>query len=179
MADPNVMVKGGGDVRQEGYVLSVGEVEKLGEALSAHQQVLGASEAFQNAADGPAAVRTPEVRVNRRRLSEQAQQIKTVLEKGRPQPIADKEKDRYVKRCDYLQSVFVPYLETLAELRVKRRDQPDWQSATEKARARTAQDPKTGINAIEAAIKEWQFIQRRLNPQDPDAGNLHTLRKPK
>lgn len=177
MSDPNVMVKGtdnkSGEVLQKTRVLSPHEVEDLEKALLAHQQVLGASDsAFSNGAEGASPIAPPELRINRRKLNEQAAQIKRVLETCRPQPIPEKDKDRYHQRSKWLESKFGEYLETRAEIHVTKRDRAEWQSATEKARIRTSVKPE-----IERYIEEWKSIQRLLSPGDPNADNLHRLRK--
>jgi len=170
--DPHVISKSG-EVEQKTRVLSVQEIESIERSLGAHQAILGATDAsYSNGNDGATPVLPPGYNVKKRRLSDQAQQMKKTLEMGRPQPIAESEKDKYKKRADWLESQFRPYLETRAELHVMKRDRPEWQSAMEKARERTTVKPE-----LERYIAEWQSIQRRLEPGNPEAGSLHKLRK--
>lgn len=170
MADPNVMVKGS-EVEQKTRVLAAHEVESLENALGAHQQVLGATaDGYSSGEQGASPVLPSGLRINRQRISEQARQIKSTLERCRPQKIAEHDKDKYVKRANFLKSQFLPYLETREELHVRKRDNPAWQSATEKARIRTQERPE-----IEHYISEWQSIMRMLEPENPEAGNLHKL----
>lgn len=169
--DPQVMVKGS-DVIQATRVLSVQEVESIEQALGAHQAILGATDAsYTSGHEGATPVNPPGYTIKRRRLTEQAQQMKRTLEQGRPQPIANGEKDKYVKRAEWLKSQFLPYLESRAELHVTKRDRAEWQSAVKKAETRLFQRPE-----LERYILEWQSIMRRLDPGNPQAGNLHALR---
>lgn len=166
--DPNVQVKGG-DVEQKHRVLSPHEIESIEHALGAHQAILGATDASYAAGnEGATPVLPPGYNVKKRQLSDQAKQMKKALDLGRPQPIPAAEKDKYAKRAEWLKSQFVDFLETRAEIHVTKRDRAEWQSATEKARAR----PR-----LEAYISEYQSIMRRLEPGNPEAGNLHRLRK--
>lgn len=172
MADPGIIVKGG-DVTQSNRVLSMQEVESIEQSLGAHQAILGATDASYAAGnEGATPVLPPGYNVKKRRLSDQAMQMKKALENGRPQPFPKDQVDKYVKRAECLKEQFVPYLETRAEIHVLKRDKAEWQSATEKARIRTKERPE-----IERYISEWQSIMRRLEPGNPEAGNLHRLRK--
>jgi hypothetical protein len=172
MGDPRVMVSTG-EVVQRTRVLALHEEDSLKQALSSHQVVLAATDkGYAMGNEGAAPVVPSDLRVNRQRLNEQAKQIKKTLDECQAHPIPEKERDRYAKRCKDLEAIFVDWLETRRELSVRKRSDPDWQSAMKKARQRTQVDPK-----IEAAISEWQSIKRRLDPGNPDAGNLHDLRK--
>lgn len=166
--DPGVIVKEG-DVTQKNRVLSPHEIESIEQALGAHQAILGATDASYAAGnEGATPVLPPGYSVKKRQLSDQAKQMKKALDQGRPQPIPASEKDRYAKRAEWLKAQFIDFLETRAEIHVTKRDRAEWQSATEKARAR----PR-----LEAFISEYQSIMRRLEPGNPEAGNLHRLRK--
>lgn len=170
--DPNVIVKEGG-VKQDQRVLSTHEIESIERSLGAHQAILGATDASYAAGnEGATPVLPPGYSVKKRQLSDQAKQMKRALEQGRPQPIPKAEVDKYVKRAEWLKEQFVPYLETRSEIHVMKRDRAEWQSATEKARIRTQERPE-----LERYISEWQSIMRRLEPGNPEAGNLHRLRK--
>jgi hypothetical protein len=172
MADPQVMVSKG-EVVQDTRVLAQHEVESLQQALGAHQQVLGATaDGYLSGEQGAGPVVAPGMRVNRKRLSDQAQQIKKVLETASPEPIPESKRDAYAKRAKWLEDQFKPWLETREELHVLKRDRPAWQSAIKKAQERTRPN-----SMIEKYIGEWQSIQRRLNPHDPEADSLHRLRK--
>lgn len=172
MPDPNVLVKGG-EVRQETRVMSVHEIESIEQSLGSHQALLGATEAsYAEGHEGATPVLPPGYRIKRRQLSDQAKQMKRALEEGRPREIPAAEKDKYLRRAKWLEEQFGPYLETRAEIHVTKRDRPEWQSATEKARMRTKERPE-----LERYIAEWQSIMRRLEPGNPEAGNLHRLRK--
>lgn len=163
---------GPGGVEQATRVMSVQEIESIERSLGAHQAMLGASEAFLPGDQGALPVLPAGYSIKKHQLSEQAKQMKRALDAGRPQPIPPAEVDRWVKRSKWLEEQFLPYLETRAELHVTKRDRAEWQSATEKARIRTSVKPE-----IERYIAEWQSIQRRLEPHNPDAGSLHRLRK--
>jgi hypothetical protein len=178
MADANVIVKSG-EVTQTKRILSVRERASLEQSRMAHAHILGANGQFQSALDGPAPVLPPDLRVNRGRLNEQQRQIEKTLAECSPEPIADKDRDAYVRRAKQLEEIFRPMLETREELHVLKRDKPAWQSATVKANARiSGKDPKTGKRVdYEGAIAEWKSIQIRLKPDDEDADSLHQLRK--
>lgn len=170
--DAGMIVKGG-DVVQKERVLSVQEVESIRNSLGAYQAMIGATDASYTAGnEGATPVLPPGYNVKKRQLSDQAKQMKRTLELGSPQPIPAGERDRYAKRAEWLKEQFSPYLETRAEIHVLKRDKAEWQSATEKARIRTVEKPE-----IERYISEWQSIMRRLEPGNPEAGNLHRLRK--
>lgn len=174
MPDPNVMVRTG-EVEQRTRVLAAHEVESLENALGAHQQVIGAtSEGYLSGEQGSSPVLPPGMRLNRQRLSEQARQIQDTLKRGRPEPVSEKDRDAFLKRANWLKTQFAPYLETREEIHVRKRDNPAWQSATEKARIRTQEKPE-----IERYISEWQSIMRRLEPENPGADSLHKLRMSK
>lgn len=156
----------------QGYILSQHEIDSLRDALGAHTQILGATEdGYISGEQGAGPVLAPGLRVNRRKLSDQAKQIKGVLDRCSPQPIPEKERDKYFKEAKRLEEIFKPYLETRAELHALKRDSPHWGSAIEKARIRTQERPE-----IEQAIVKWKYIMRRMNPEDPNADNLHKLR---
>lgn len=170
--DPGVVVKGS-EVTQQKRVLSMQEVESIERSLGAHQAILGATDASYAAGnEGATPVLPPGYNIKKRQLSDQAKQMKRTLEEGRPQPIPKADVDKYMKRAEWLKEQFVPYLETRAEIHVLKRDKAEWQSATEKARIRTQERPE-----LERYIAEWQSIMRRLEPGNPEAGNLHRLRK--
>lgn len=163
----------GGEFKQEGRILSVHEIESIERSLGAHQAMIGATDASYAAGnEGATPVLPPGYGLKKRQLTDQAKQMKRALEQGRPQPIPAADKDKAMKRADWLKSQFVDYLETRAEIHVLKRDRAEWQSATEKARMRTVEKPE-----LERYISEWQSIMRRLEPGNPEAGNLHRLRK--
>lgn len=168
---------------QQGYILAPHEIDSLRQALGAHTQILGATEdGYISGEQGSGPVMIPGLRGGtRRKLSEQAKQIKHTLDTCSPQPIPEKDRDKFVKEAKRLEEIFKPYLETRAELHVLKRDSPFWNSAMEKARYRSATNPDGSLKhpEIEGAISKWKYIQRRLNPEDPDADNLHKLRAEK
>lgn len=170
MADPNVISKSS-EMRQTTRVLTVRERESLSQAAEAHAQILGATDRFQNGAEGPAPVLPPGLRVNRRKLNEQQAQIERTLKNCSPEPIPASERDAWARRAKDLEAKFKPYLETRAELHVTRRDKAEWRSAVDKATKRL--DRKNGI---EDSIIEWQSIKRRMDPDNPEADSLHDLR---
>lgn len=177
MADPNIISKSG-EVRQSKRILTVREREGLLQAELAHREILNANEQYASADGGAKAVSLPGLRVNRAKLSEQQKQISDTLKNFSPEPIAESERDKYVKRAKYLEEQFAPVLETRAELTVMRRDKPEWASATRKARMRIEGNDGNGKKVdYEGMIEEWRSIQRRLDPENPDADNLHMLRK--
>lgn len=168
MGNPNVMVPKS-DFKQDAPVLSPHEITSLEGALGAHEQVIGATDAgFTRGDQGASPIAPPEMRLNRKKLNDQAEQIKKTLARGRPQPYTPAEKDKAVERLKFLESKFVDLLETRAEIHVMKRDKAEWQTAMAKASKR---------QSVEHYITEWKAIQRRLNPGDPEADNLHKLRK--
>jgi hypothetical protein len=168
MANTNVIVKDPSRVPVQ-QCLSIRERESLSQSLGAHRDILDAQDSEGRiAVEGAVPIKYPGLRVNKPKMTEQAKQIKATLERGTPQPTRPEERDALSKRAKELEVRFGHILETRAELRVKRRDDARWDSSMQKARQRPE---------FESEIKEWQHIQRRLDPENPDADSLHKLRR--
>src|SRR5258708_25245807 len=97
---------------EQEYVLAPNEVESLRNSLGAHQQILGATEdGYMSGEQGAGPVLAPGLRVNRRKLSDQAMQIKKVLDNCSPRQLSPQEKDRINKENKELESIFKDFLE--------------------------------------------------------------------
>lgn len=175
MADkaPDVFVKSNQPFDSGKRVLSVRERQSLENELATRSGILGATEgSYGMATGGGTPVLPPGMAINKARISQRAKEIAKVLEDGRPEPLSPDERDRVARRVKELEAKFDKenVLETVAELRVMRRDSHDWQTAMDKAKRRPQ---------YEREIAEWQNLKRRLEPEDDEADNLNRLRKSK
>lgn len=179
MPDAHVLVKDRSTPPPVRRVLTLSERESLTDAARVFGWAGEASEQYQYPTGAtPPPVLIQGMRVNRPRLNEQQQRVVRVLREGLPEPVAPADRDRLEKRCEVLEAMFTPVLQTHEELRAFRHRNPDayfkaqeygarWQRPDSKCEGRTPQD----------VAEEWRNLKRRLDPDNPEADSLDRLRR--
>jgi hypothetical protein len=157
-------------------VLTVYERESLKQAANVYGAGQVASENFSNGAMGASPTNVPWMRTNRVRLNEQQRNVMKVLEDGTPEPTNPDERDKLARRSTALLEQFKPFIQTRREIRSHSHRDPDFMSALKKAGDWTKPQKELGGRSPQEVEEEYKNICRRLDPENPDAGNIEEFR---
>jgi hypothetical protein len=157
-------------------VLTVHERESLKVAANVYGYANVMGENFNNGAQGATPTSVPWMNVKRTRLNEQQRQVMKVLEDGTAEPTSPEERDRIDRRVKALESQFLPFLQTRREIRSHSHRDPDFMSALDKAREWNKSQKELGGRTPEEVHEEYRNLCRRLDPENPNAGNVEKLR---
>lgn len=161
-------------------VLSVKERESLRDSMSIYGWPEAAKAGnYIPGSSGAAPVEIPYLAYNRPRLNAQQKEVKRVLEEGTPQPVSGAEKDRLRKLADELKEKFTDpeWFQSRAEVRVLKRDKPEYFTALDKAARWTKPQEKLNGRSPQELAEAYRNIIRTLEPDDPMADSLDRLRK--
>jgi hypothetical protein len=161
-------------------VLTVRERESLTATMGIYGYAETAAQGgYIPGASGASPVEVPWMQANRPRLNAQQKEIRKVLAEGTPQVVSGSEKDRLVKLAEELKEKFTDpeFFQTRAELRVLKRDKPEFFTALEKAHKWSKPQEKFGGRSPEELANAYRNIMRTLEPDDAMADSLDRLRK--
>lgn len=151
------------------------------EALVRQADIFGygaVGENFGNGAMGATPTSVPWLAAKRPRLNEQQAQVMRVLREQSAEPTNPKERDDIDRRCEALKAQFGPWLQTGKELRAYSHRDPVFMSALKKAREWNKPQKELAGRTPEQVCEEYRNLQRRLDPENPEADSLEEIRKP-
>lgn len=157
-------------------VLTVYERESLKQAANVYGAGQAAGDNFSNGAMGASPTNVPWMRTNRVRLNEQQRQVMKVLEDGTPEPTNPEERDKLARRSSALLEQFKPFIQTRREIRAHSHRDPDFMSALKKASDWTKPQKDLAGRSPQEVEEEYKNLCRRLDPENPDAGNIEEFR---
>lgn len=142
----------------------IAEIEKLKEIENAGD--------FQESSEYKPIKQADDIAIDPDKIRQDIKHLQKQLDEYSPRRVTNAaERDKILNKRRELEHKFKPYLETFRELRIVRRDDPDYMRAVEKARERLSNP------AIEGWIREWKRLGLMLDPDNPDINNLDRLRE--
>lgn len=156
-------------------VSTVSERESLKQTAEVYGEVLGAADNFLPGSNGFGAVAMPNSK--KVRLNEQQKNVIKVYNDQYPEPTSPEERDMLSKHAEKLKEQFSPFLQTNAELRAHSRRDPIFITALRKGRDWSKPAKELGGRTPQDVAEDYRNIMRRLDPENPEADSLESLRK--
>jgi len=178
MANPNTqtIVKDSTPPPPVKRVLTVHERKTLGDAVAAYGYGDVQGQNFIPGVLGASATEVPWMRVNRPRLNEQQKTVAKILKEGTPEPTNEAERDKINKRVGELTEQILPFLQSRKEIRSYSHRDPDFITALEKADAWDKPQKELGGRTPQEVYEDRVNLCRRLEPENPNAGNIEKFR---